>query len=222
MSTAREPEPTTTFPRVDDGDAGSGAEPRRSGRTCIACRPRRGPFQSILFLDGDGAARTQDVEEPACFPDLNLNQIVSAVVARKRAYDLEPFFHAPLDDVEAIVFRQAVFTDLQRPEVHAVMTAFAGREVVSRYRSERRRMRENNGTFAHYHHARGFLNAVVAYCEAIEQLLDGLDAVAVRSRGLLGLRDYLASYVAARRFARCATRPARSTGNWTRSATRSC
>jgi DNA mismatch repair protein MutS len=148
-----------------------------------------------LFLGANGATRVQDVEEPACFPDLNLNQIVSAVVARKRAYDLAPFFHAPLDDVEPIVFRQEVFSDLQRPEVLAVATAFAGRELVSRYRSERRTMREDDGGFAHYHYARGFLNAVLAYCEAIEQLLAGLDAVGVHSQALLGLRDYLATYV---------------------------
>jgi len=56
-------------------------------------------------------------------------------------------------------------------------------------------MRADDGGFAHYHYARGFLNAVVAYCEAIEQLLAGLDAARVHSQALLGLQEYLATYV---------------------------
>jgi DNA mismatch repair protein MutS len=195
MSSAREPEPTTTLPRLDARGARAESEPRPSGRARAAARPRPIPLRSILFLGANGATRVRDVEEPACFPDLNLDQIVGAVVTPKRAYDLLPFFHAPLDDVEAIVFRQEVFADLQRPEVLAVATAFAGRELVSRYRSERRTTREDDGGFAHYHYARGFLNAVVAYCEAIEQLLAGLDAARVHSQALLGLQEYLATYV---------------------------
>jgi len=149
----------------------------------------------VLFDDIEADAQIEGSDQPAFFEDLCLDQIIGAVIARKRSYDLAPYFHAPLCDVGTIAFRQEIFADLERPEVHELATGFAEQELVARYRSECRTMRENDGAFAHYHHARGFLNAVVAYCDAVERLLDGLDTMGVRARGLLGLRDYLRGYI---------------------------
>jgi DNA mismatch repair protein MutS len=156
-------------------------------------RESGGPW-SVLF-GGASAARVEHAEEPAYFGDLNLDQIVAAIAYRKDAYELPPFFHAPLSDVEAIRFRQQVFSDLERPEVRALADAFAARKLVERHRSEQRSMRDDAGDYAHHHRTRGFLNAVVIYCGTVESLTEGLHATEVRSRALRGLRDRLDGYI---------------------------
>ena len=69
-------------------------------------------FRSILWRDDDPRA----VEAaPEFFGDLGLDKIVADVIGGKyAAYDLAPFFHAPLDDPDAIVRRQHVLRDLER------------------------------------------------------------------------------------------------------------
>jgi DNA mismatch repair protein MutS len=153
-------------------------------------------FRSVLFGEFEDGAEVVRLEEPAFFTDLNLDQVVRAVIARKDAYNLAPFFFSPLGEVDLVRFRQEVFEDLERPEVYAVAVEFAGRDLVSHFAYQTRSMREEHQGFSHYHRARGFLNAVLQYCDSIVGLASGLDAVGVRSRGLLGLRDYLAGYVA--------------------------
>ena len=68
-------------------------------------------FHSILFPNG--CARTGTPEEPAFFSDLNLDQVVGAITAGHEEYNLTPFFHAPLQDVDAIIFRHEVMQDLE-------------------------------------------------------------------------------------------------------------
>lgn len=151
---------------------------------------------SVLFGDAELGDRAQAGEQPAYFGDLNLDQIVRAAIRRRERYELAPFFHAALSDLDTIRFRQEVFADLERPEVHALATGFAEQQLVVRHEAQQRSMRHDDGGFGHYHRARGFLNAVVAYCDAVQRLTTGLDAVGVRARGLLGLRDHLARYIA--------------------------
>jgi DNA mismatch repair protein MutS len=148
----------------------------------------------VLFTDVQASTNVKRAPEPPFFVDLNLDQVVRAVIARKDAYDLAPFFHAPLRDLDTIRFRQEVFAELERPEVYGLMAAFAEQELVAQHTRQRRVMREDDRGFSHYHVARGFLNAVLAYCAGVERLADGLAAVGVRAHGLVGLREYLAGY----------------------------
>jgi hypothetical protein len=180
MSTARQPEQAT---RRQPGE-GNAAVPRRSA-----------DFRSVLFDARDAAAPVQGNGQPACFADLNLDQIVGAVIRRKDRYELAPFYHAPLIGVDSIEYRQEVFADLERPPIREVATAFAEHQLVASREAQQRSMGDDNGGFTHHHRTRAFLNGVVAYCNAVEQLADGLAANDVRAPGLLGLRDYLARYI---------------------------
>jgi DNA mismatch repair ATPase MutS len=59
-----------------------------------------------LFPDSDAAALPA-VAAPEFFRDLNLDQLVAAIVVARHDYDLTPFFHAPLAGLDApIAFPQ--------------------------------------------------------------------------------------------------------------------
>ena len=148
----------------------------------------------MLFADVRAALNVEGAQPPAFFGDLNLDQVVRALIARRDAYDLAPFFHSPLSDLDTIRFRQEVFADLERSEVYALATEFAKQELVAHHTRQRRAMREDDMGFSHYHRSRGFLNVVLAYCQTVERLAHGLAGVGVRARGLIGLRDYLIAY----------------------------
>ena len=52
----------------------------------------------------------EDPGEPACFGDLNLDQIVHAVTASRADYHLDGFFHTPLTTVAAVMLSTKVVT----------------------------------------------------------------------------------------------------------------
>ena len=46
-------------------------------------------FRSILFQTTDQSTIKEAPEEPACFADLNLDQVIKAITASKQEYDLK-------------------------------------------------------------------------------------------------------------------------------------
>jgi DNA mismatch repair protein MutS len=155
------------------------------------------PFRSILFGDRDADDTIDDRPAPACFHDLNLDQIVAAITGAKADYRLTGYFHTPLTDVAAITYRQDVFRDLERGEVLTVVKAFA---------AEMRGMREKlaRAAKAHYRQQkqRWFLDAAAQYCAAVAALSTELADAETRSTGLLAAGDYLAGYVGSEPFRR--------------------
>jgi DNA mismatch repair protein MutS len=144
-----------------------------------------GEFRSILF-DGDidvaGA-------EPAFFADLNLDQVVEAVVAGRDEYELKPFFYMALRDVGAVEYRHEIFRDLEASEVRAAVRAFAGEmQQVRRYLT----LAKNQ----HYKYEKEhwFLDGAAVYCSAVSALGDALIDRELGSRGFQGLRDHLTTY----------------------------
>ena len=74
-------------------------------------------FSSILF---DDATVTHDAgapEEPACFGDLDPDQIVASVGAGREEYDVGPFFCRSRRSVEAVHYRDHVSEDLSEAAV---------------------------------------------------------------------------------------------------------
>src|SRR5260370_37923486 len=82
-------------------------------------------FHSILFETAGDRPPSESLALPAFFVDLNLDQIVSAITAGKQEYNLAPFFHWSLRDVDAILYRHEVLRDLERADLFSSINSFA-------------------------------------------------------------------------------------------------
>jgi DNA mismatch repair protein MutS len=133
--------------------------------------------------------------EPACFSDLNLDQVVESITASRADYNLKPFFYTPLHDVEAVHYRHAVLRDLEKDAIFEAVRAFA-----QGMRSMREQLTQADKLHYHYQKERWFLDAVGIYCDTVGNLADELAALDVDSSGLLGFRTYLADHAASERF----------------------
>jgi DNA mismatch repair protein MutS len=148
-------------------------------------------FDSILFLGPIEAADLETRQAPAFFHDLNLDQVVDAITANWKDYNLVPFFYTRLNDLDAIAYRQEVMQDLENEPLMQAVTAFSGR-----VRAMRERL-DQGQKINYYRFAmeRRFLGAVEIYCQAVGVLFQQLSAIELKSRGLQSFRSYLGQYV---------------------------
>jgi hypothetical protein len=147
------------------------------------------PFNSILF-DRPDAAGPLDIESTReLFRDLNLDQVFDAVRAGRNEYELEPLFRAPLNSTESIRYRHDVLRDMEAESLVRVIRAFG-----SGMRTMRVRLARGDSLHHRYQKRRWFLEAAVAYADAVTALANGLGAATLKSAGLTGLRDHVASY----------------------------
>ena len=153
-------------------------------------------FHSILFPRTESGAGGESRQAPEFFHDLNLDQIVHAITGAWKEYDLVPFFHTPLEDLDAIAYRQEVMRDLENAALEKVLGSFS-----EQMRSMRQVLPAQDKHYYSYDKERRFLAAVDIYCAAIKQLEQDLRRLDPTSRGLRELGEYLAQYVASAPFA---------------------
>ena len=142
---------------------------------------------SVLFLRTEDRAAAEGRTAPACFGDLNLDQVMAAVTAGRGEYDLSAFYSSPLGDEDAVRFRQEVFGDLGSQEVREAIGAFAGT-----MRSVRGLLRQNLPY--KYQQESWFFEAAETYSRGVTGLVASFAGIDVRSRGLRRFRDYLTGY----------------------------
>jgi len=152
-------------------------------------------FESILSERSGAGSGAGGVAEPDFFADLNLDQVLAAMIAGREQYGLGPIFCEPLRDADAVAYRHEVLRDLEKREVLEPVSRFAEamgemREHLAQARKLRYRMQEQAW----------FLDAVGVYCDAVRALAQELAACEVTSRGFRRLSDYLAEYVSSDRF----------------------
>lgn len=83
-------------------------------------------FESILFQKLEDGLNRDREEQPDFFPDLNLDQVVKTItVTRQEEYNLKPFFHIHLHDVDAIKYRQEIMRDLENQVLFESIKTFS-------------------------------------------------------------------------------------------------
>lgn len=122
--------------------------------------------------------------------------MVKAITAGRDDYNLKPFFHAPLNDLEAIRYRQDVLRDLQADTaLLGHIRAFA--EKMTRVR----RWLAMAEKLEFLHHCNGWiLEAALLYCQAARELAENLSAIQTQSAGFDGLRRWTQDYVQGQTF----------------------
>jgi DNA mismatch repair protein MutS len=152
-------------------------------------------FHSVLF---DGPEVDADIDrsrEPAFFRDLNLDQVLEAILRGREEYDLAPYFYAPLLDVSAVRYRHEILHDLEKTTVFGRIGVFA-----QKLRQMREHLAQVEGLRYALQKQAWFLDAVGIYCDAVRSLEDELGRLDLTSPGLNRFRAYLTAYAASERF----------------------
>jgi DNA mismatch repair protein MutS len=157
--------------------------------------PDKPVFASILFPPGFVRESADHREQPACFVDLNLDQVIATIVTKHDAEVLRPIFYTTYRSEAIVRYRQAVFAELERPEVFRAFPPF---------RDAMRTVRANLSyaekiSYKRHRHM-VILRAINCYCEAIDVLLRRLRSLTLRSAGLRNLQSYLVDYVSSPSF----------------------
>jgi len=151
--------------------------------------------QSLLFDHVNGHLDHQNAEAPAFFFDLNLDQIIDVILAKKEEYRLAPFYYDSPRDAVTVRYRQDVFRDLESEVLQRHVRAFAEKMAVSR------RYLELTGKLHYRYHQRGwFLEAAAVYIDAVRQLAADLAASSLHSRALLDFRNFIGGYTQSAEF----------------------
>jgi len=148
-------------------------------------------FHSILFDGPEAGADVEGAQEPGCFADLNLDQVLASMTSGREEYELAPFFYTPVRDVAAVHYRHEILRDLEQPGVFDTVGGFA-----RRMQTMRQHLAQARKLHYRYQQESLFLDAVDIYCQAVAALAQELSDLDVGSRGFLALREYLADYVA--------------------------
>jgi DNA mismatch repair protein MutS len=146
--------------------------------------------RSILFGWTDADAPALSLEEPSCYHDLNLDQVVAAVTAGKQEYDLVPFFRTLLRDPDAVLYRQQVFQDLEDGFLFGSIKSFEGR-----MRIMRRNLAFSGRLDYRYQKELWLLDAIDRYGDAVSGLADDLARARIVSWGFSAFREHLHRYV---------------------------
>lgn len=157
----------------------------------------QGGGESRFSILTDGRLPEERDDEPDYFDDLHLDQVVGAITAGLEYYRLPPLFQCKLTDSDSVMYRQEVFRDLENPGVARAVRAYCDGMSEVRHNLE-----QAGRDFYRYPAERWFLEAVDAYCLAVTTLGIELHEVAISSRGLRSLSDYLDFYVDSSYFSR--------------------
>lgn len=161
-------------------------------------------FYSILFPTREQHEKPRRNNLPACFKDLNLDQVITSILKTIEAYGLESVFYSALDDQEIIVYRQQVMQELEDGALRSLISDFSramcdlGRNMktIHSFLAARGDWRNNFLT-------RGqMLDCAEKYCREISALSEGFSTLRLRSVGLRGFREHLTAYYMSERYRR--------------------
>jgi DNA mismatch repair protein MutS len=157
----------------------------------------RGHLPSLLFQEPPSTGRVTKQDTDRSFaPDLNLDQIVTAIAGDREERDLiTTMLFGHLRDADAVRYRQEVFQDLDDPALFDEVQHCAG--LMQEVRAHLRQLAKME---YRYHREGWFLDAAAIYCDAVQSLARHVASAQISSRALLAFREYMASYVASAGF----------------------
>jgi DNA mismatch repair protein MutS len=148
------------------------------------------PFGSILYETNPPPQVPDQAPAPDFFVNLNLDQVVAAIAARRDEYNLQPIFHTPPPDPATVHYRHEVMQDLEQDMVLEFVKAFS-----AKMRAMREQIARLNKLYYRFQKEAVFLDAIAFYCAAVAQLAKDLKAAHLESRGLDHLRRHIEDYV---------------------------
>ena len=160
-------------------------------------------FYSVLFPTEESAKRPRNQREPDCFSDLQLDRILKAVLPDYADFHLEEYFYTPLTDPETVRYRQEVMEELEEPEKRAAVEEIIRRIPETRAILEETRPKLLKGGLLtgekltdNYLEMGRFLDTLVSYLDAVNDLNGILQKLNLRSAGLRRFSEYLTDYCA--------------------------
>lgn len=157
-------------------------------------------YHSILFPNARQEEAASAAQEPVAYRDLHLDQVVRALTFGRGQYHLEPFFHAPLRDVEAVLHRQDVMRDFEAPAVLDAVESFARgmngmREILQRVDQLHNPLQKRIWRLA----------AIDRYVSVTRTLASDMARLPLASSGMQKFREDLDRYIASTSFGDLAT-----------------
>ena len=161
-------------------------------------------FYSVLFPTEESAKKPRNQIEPDCFSDLQLDRILKAVLPDYLEFQLEEFFYTPVADRETILYRQAVMEELEDADKRAAIE-----DIVRRFSATRAILEEvrpkllkaglltGDKLSDNYLDMGRFLNTLVVYLDAVNDLNASLQKLDLRSRGC-GISGRISAHTAHR------------------------
>jgi hypothetical protein len=154
-------------------------------------------FASILFIETMPLEQLDDAEQPACFGDLNIDQLVEAVCADHRRAHLQPYFWTQLASIDAVTYRQDTLRGVEQAQVRAAFVRFV--QAHDRVRQHLSLMGEVRFLLQRQ---RCVLDAARVYRDAVTTLAASLGELDLSALSLRGLAAYITTYAASARFQR--------------------
>jgi hypothetical protein len=153
-------------------------------------------YFSILFATTEQADRPRRTTAPACFHDLNLDQIIDPILQSKKGYELDDFFYTSLQEDAEIVYRQDVLREFEDEQLCDLLTTFSQTiySIGGLMRSVREKL-SSQGSWDNNYLTRGrMLNCAERYCAAVSTLEKELMPWTFHAAGLSIFKKYLQEY----------------------------
>ena len=159
-------------------------------------------FYTILFPTQEQHQEPRQTTAPACFKDLNLNQIFAPILKVKEEFELDGYFYTALKDRAIILYRQEVMRELENDNLRALFTEFSKTIYdLGRYMNTIRKTFSSKDSWDNNYLVRGhMLDYAERYYHTISTLSKGLSEVEFHSQGLRGFADYLSTYCESENF----------------------
>lgn len=149
-------------------------------------------FESIL---GKVNFEYGEIEEPACFSDLNLRQLIRVIMEERSDYDLKPYFYQMDVSKEDILYRHEVMKELEKETVYRAVNDF------SIVMCQVEKYLEYYETVSiSIQKSCWLLNAIHMYEEGLLSFIETLQSAELDSEGFRSLLAYLSERVEEKQF----------------------